>query len=97
MRIIEGSLTDPSFLNRFSPKKLEYFDDEWKHLIEVDLSIDEIKQAQKMMIKHYERPQPWYMDGYDIKDKNEIICAFGADDGEGGKIFIFRRNDQKFQ
>lgn len=95
MRIVEGSLADFDFLNQFFPKKLEYFDDEWKNLLETNLTLDQIKKVQKIMVKHYEDPVPWYMDGYALDDKNEVICAFGADDGEGGKIFIFRRDDKK--
>lgn len=94
MRIIEGALTDPKFLDKFSPKKLEYFDDKWKNLLEVDLTLDNIKEVQKMMVKHYEGPEPWYMDGQATDDKDEIICAFGADDGENGKIFKFKRDDK---
>ena len=30
-----------------------------------------------------------------VDDPDEIICAFGADDGEGGKVFKFRRDDKK--
>lgn len=58
MRIVEGSLTDPDFLNQFSPKKLEYFDDKWKNLLEVNLILDQIKEVQKIMTKHYEGPEP---------------------------------------
>lgn len=94
MRIVEGSLADSTFLNKFSPKKLNYLDDEnWGHLMEVNLKLDEIKEVQKKMIKHYEGPEPWYVDGYAIDNHDEVICAFGADDGEGGKIFIFKRDD----
>lgn len=47
------------------------------------------------MVKHYETPDPWYMDGHATDNMDEIICAFGADDGENGRIFIFQRNDKK--
>lgn len=95
MRIVEGSLLDSKSLDQFNPKKLEYFDDKWKNLLGVDLTIDEIKEIQKMMIKHYEGSESWFMDGHTAGDPDEIICAFGADDGEGGRIFKFRRNDKK--
>lgn len=35
------------------------------------------------------------MDGFTVDNKDEIICVFGADDGENGKIFIFERDDKK--
>ncbi|MEK7154169.1 MAG: hypothetical protein AAB792_01290 [Patescibacteria group bacterium] len=47
------------------------------------------------MVKHYNDPNvPWYMDRYQVDDKNQIIVAFGADDGEEGRIFQFERNDK---
>ncbi|MDO8496259.1 MAG: hypothetical protein Q7S43_03245 [bacterium] len=95
MRIVEGSLLDPKSLDQFNPKKLEYFDDKWKNLLGVDLDLGSIKETQKIMTKHYEGPEPWYMDGHLVGDPDEIICAFGADDGEGGRIFKFRRDDKK--
>lgn len=33
------------------------------------------------------------MDGYAIDNKDQLIVAFGADDGEDGRIFEFSRND----
>lgn len=95
MRIVEGALTSADYIKQFSPKELEYYDENWKHLLEVDLTLDQIKEVQKIMVKHYEDPVPWYMDGRAVDNKDEIICAFGADDGEGGKIFIFNRDDKK--
>lgn len=35
------------------------------------------------------------MDPKVLDDKNEITIAFGADDGEGGRIFQFRRDDKQ--
>ncbi|PIR41979.1 MAG: hypothetical protein COV30_00835 [Candidatus Yanofskybacteria bacterium CG10_big_fil_rev_8_21_14_0_10_37_15] len=96
MHVVEGSLVDSNFLSQFSPKKLDYLDDKnWGYLIEVNLTLDEIKEVQKKMVKHYEGPEPWYMDGYAIYSRDEVICAFGADDGENGKIFVFKRDDKK--
>ncbi len=47
------------------------------------------------MVRHYDDEKiPWYLDGYNINNKNDLIVAFGADDGEGGKIFQFSRYDK---
>jgi isopentenyl-diphosphate Delta-isomerase len=96
MRIVEGSLMGKSVLDGCPQKVLQKLEESenWGNLIEVELSFEKIKEVQKEMIKHYETPDPWYMDGF-LKDDNDvIICAFGADDGEGGKICVFNRNDR---
>jgi hypothetical protein len=96
MRIVEGSLTDKSVLDGFPQKVLQKLEEneKWGNLIEVELPFDKIKEIQKKMVKHYETSDPWYMDGFLSSDKNIIICAFGADNGEGGKIYVFNRNDK---
>jgi len=96
MQIVKGALVDPEALSKFNPKVSETFDDsEWGCLLEVELSLEEIKEVQKNLTKHYEGPIPWYMDGKLVDDENEIIVAFGADDGFGGKIFIFDKHDKE--
>jgi hypothetical protein len=96
MRIVEGSLTDKSALDGCPQKVLQKLEESenWGNLIEVELPFEKIKEVQKKMIKHYETPDPWYMDGF-LKDDNDvIICVFGADDGEDGKICVFNRSDR---
>lgn len=65
------------------------------NFIELIASLADIKKIQKCMIKHYHDPIPWYLDGYQIGNNNKRICAFGADDGQGGKSFILDKNDLK--
>lgn len=93
---MEGSLLDRSFLDDiphvFKPLKAE--DPRWGRLIEAQMPLSRIAEAQKKMIKHYESQVPWYMDGYLFEDPNVIICAFGTDDEEGGRVFIFDRSDK---
>jgi hypothetical protein len=94
MRVVRGAFTDPDMLDVLGAKTIEKLDrNEWQSVDEVVVDLDQIKLLQKNMVKHYETPDPWYMDGYGLEDKDEIIVAFGADDGEGGKIFQFRRTD----
>lgn len=96
MRVVRGAFVDPSILDKLGAKTLENLDgDEWVSIDEIVADIDQIKEMQKLMVKHYNDPNvPWYMDGYQVDDKDQIIVAFGADDGEGGKVFQFERNDK---
>lgn len=93
LRVIEGALIDPDILQNYSPRTIEKFNDEWKSLIEVTVPFEDIPLIQKLMVKHYEDGTPWYMDGFEVDNHDKIICAFGADDGEGGRIFLFDRSD----
>lgn len=55
---------------------------DWQSIDEVVCDMDQIRQLQKNMVRHYDDVNvPWYMDGYNAEDKDEIIVAFGADDG----------------
>ena len=96
MRVIRGAFTDPTVLDQLNAVIIEKYDrDEWISIDEVVVTLDEVEQLQKLMIKHYDDPDvPWYMDGYQVDDKNKMIVAFGADDGEGGRIFQFDRRDK---
>lgn len=96
MRVVRGAFVDSSILDKLGAKTLENLGrDEWISIDEIITDIDQIKEIQKLMVKHYDDPNvPWYMDGYQVDDKNQIIVAFGTDDGEGGKIFQFERNDK---
>lgn len=95
MRVVRGAFVDPNVLDVFGVKVIEKLErDVWISIDEVIVTLEQIKELQKQMIKHYDDVNvPWYMDGYKEDDKNELIVAFGADDGEGGKIFEFRRDD----
>jgi len=95
-RIVRGAFVDPAILDELGAKVIESLDDEWQSIDEVIVDIDQVKELQKAMVKHYADPDvPWYMDGRSIDDSNEIIVAFGADDGSGGKIFVFNKDDEK--
>jgi len=95
IRVIEGSLTNPALLNKLNRNILEELNDKWIRIVQVNATLSEIKQIQKLMIKHYDNTNiPWYLDGYEMDNKDKIICAFGADDGNKGKIFLFNRSDK---
>ena len=94
--IVEKSLISISKITKYNPIFGDKIDDEWGRFIFITLSLKEIKDVQKLIIKHWkEQTVPWYMDGYQIGDKNKIIIAFGADDGNNGQIFIFNKTDKK--
>ncbi len=97
MRVIRGSFVDSSLLDKLGAKTIEKLDrSEWQSIDELVVSLEQIKELQKDMTRHYDdKTIPWYMDGYSPEDKNDMIVAFGADDGEGGKVFQFRRDDKK--
>lgn len=95
VRVVEGSLVDPSILNDYPNKVSAKLDNpNWGNLIEVEIPFGQLNLIQRSMTKHYSGPAPWYMDGWVKDDKDHVVCAFGADDGENGKVFVFRRNDK---
>jgi hypothetical protein len=96
MRVVRGAFMDPGILDRLGAKTIENLErDVWISIDEVPATLEEVKEMQKQMIKHYDDPNiPWYMDGYKENNKNDLIVAFGTDDGEGGKIFEFKRDDK---
>lgn len=95
IRLVRGAFINPKILDPYNPKVIEKVDrSEWISIDKVTISLESIIKLQKEMIRHFDNPNiPWYMDGYNVKDKDEILVAFGADDGNGGKIFNFKRND----
>lgn len=97
IRVVRGAFTDPGALDKFGAKTIEKLErSEWQSIDEVIVNLEQIKELQKLMTRHYDDATvPWYMDGYDVEDKDEIIVAFGADDGANGKIFQFKRSDEK--
>lgn len=98
MRVVRGAFLEPNKLNELGAKSIERFEpnDNWQSIDEVVVDLEQVKELQKNMTRHYDDTLvPWYMDGYDIENKNSKIVAFGADDGEKGKVFQFTRDDKK--
>lgn len=97
IRVVRGAFIDPSLLDKLGAKMIEKIErSEWQSIDEIIVDFTQVKNLQKNMTRHYDDTKvPWYMDGYNVGDKNKVIIAFGADDGEGGRIFEFTRNDEK--
>ncbi len=97
MRVVRGAFKDVGILDKLGAKTIEKLKrDAWISVDEVLATKEEVKELQKQMVKHYDEANiPWYMDGYKENNKDELIVAFGADDGEGGRIFEFRRDDRE--
>jgi hypothetical protein len=96
IRIIRGAFLNQGLLDRFSPVKIENVDDpHWISIEECIVTLLEIIMLQKDMIKHApEDKAVWYLDGYEIANKEKLVVAFGADDGEGGKYFLLERSEK---
>ncbi len=97
IRVIRGAFVDPIELDNLEAVIIKKIDDpDWQSIDEIVITLDQVKELQKSMVKHSENDKaPWYLDGYEVDDKNKMLVAFGADDGEGGKIFIFDRSDKE--
>ena len=97
MRVVRGAFKDQKALDELESSVIKDLgDDPWKGIEVVEVGMDQIKDLQKNMTHHFEDATvPWYMDGYAVEDKNKRVVAFGADDGEGGRIFEFPIDDQK--
>ncbi|HCU01813.1 TPA: hypothetical protein DIC62_03405 [Candidatus Nomurabacteria bacterium] len=94
MRVVRGAFVDQSMLDKLGAEILEKLKSEWISIETVTCDLEQIKELQKNMINHFnDQTIPWYMDGYGVMDKDDLIVAFGADDGEGGRIFQFRKDD----
>ena len=97
MRVVRGAFIDQKILDDLESRETveEIEDEKWISIDEVTVDLETVKMLQRNMVKHYDDATiPWYMDGYREDDKNELIVAFGADDGEGGRIFTLNRNDK---
>ena len=96
IRVVRGAFIDPNILEKFGAKPIEKLErSEWQSIDEVIVDLKELKELQKNMTRHYDDAGvPWYMDGYSIQNKNDIIVAFGVDDGEGGRVFKFSRDNK---
>lgn len=97
MRVVRGAFVDAGILDKLGAKTIENLErDVWISIDEVPATLEQVKEMQKQMIKHYDDANiPWYMDGYKEDNRDELIVAFGADDGEGGRIFEFGRDDKE--
>ncbi|NLC31065.1 MAG: hypothetical protein GX765_03370 [Candidatus Moranbacteria bacterium] len=99
--VYDNSLLDKTILTKFNPIIVrKAHDDEltqkhWGNLIEIVVSLSDLNLVQKNMVHHFDGPEPWYTYGYSMKDNDKIVCAFGADDGNNGKVFIFSKNKDK--
>jgi len=96
MRVVRGAFTSSVLLDSLEPRVIEKLEgDEWQSIESIIVTRDQIRNLQGLMVHHFEdNKNPWYMDGYDIENKDNKIVAFGGDDGEGGKIFQFKTGDQ---
>ena len=97
IRVVRGAFINSGVLNKLGAKKIEDTEDNnWQSIDELVVDLKQVKELQNNMIKHYQNTtDPWYMDGYNTKDKNEIIVAFGADDGEGEKFSNLKKATTK--
>ena len=96
MRVVRGAFEDSAILDQLGAKTIEKIEDEWQSIDEAVVDLEQVKKLQQNMIRHYNDPNiPWYMDGCGVEDSEDIIVAFGGDDGEGGKIFQFRADDKE--
>jgi len=96
IRVVRGAFVNPEVLDRLGAETIEKLEeDDWISIDKITATLDEVRELQKGMVKHFDDPSiPWYMDGYRVDDKNELVVAFGADDREGGRIFQFRRDNK---
>jgi len=94
INVVEGSLIHREYLEKFKKRVLKNFGGRWGRLFKFEATLGQIKEIQEIMTKHYEDSSvPWYLDGYEMNNLNKVICAFGRDDGEGGNLFLFDRED----
>lgn len=95
IRVIRGAFIDKSLLDSFKPVLIEKDSDpDWQSIEEIIVEMEDIKKLQESMVKHsLNSKAPWYLDGYEENDKDKMLVAFGSDDGENGKVFIFSRSD----
>lgn len=96
IRVIRGAFINPVLLDDLGSVLIEKISDpNWQSIEALVVTLDQIKDLQKDMIKHYGNDTPWYLDGYDIENKNNMVVAFGSDDNEDGKIFKFNRSNRE--
>lgn len=97
VRVVRGAFIDPSILDDLGARVIEKTErKEWVSIDELTTSLEGINKLQSQMTKHHDNNRvPWYLDGYSISDKDKCIVAFGADDGEDGKLFQFNIKDKE--
>ena len=90
IQLYSGSLLNNDILNLYPKKVIEKSPNKnWGELIEVTIPLNDLSKIQALMVKHYEGPEPWYLNGCGVNESKKILCAFGKDDGNNGKIFVF--------
>lgn len=96
MRVVRGAFVDPGLLDSLNARMIEKIESsEWISIDEVVCDLEQIRDLQRNMVRHYDDVSvSWYMDGRGEDDQDDVIVAFGADDGNDGKIFQFRRDDR---
>lgn len=95
IRVVRGAFVKPEMLDRMESQLVEKLEGDWQSIEKVVADLEQTKELQRNMTKHYTDVKiPWYMDGRGIDSKDDMIVAFGADDGEGGKIFQFKKDDK---
>lgn len=97
MRVIRGAFIDPKMLDKLGAKSVQKLErNEWQSIDEVIIDLEQIRKLQNNMIRHYDDTiVPWYMDGYGIKDKNDIVVAFGAEMEREEKFLDLREKTKK--
>lgn len=97
MRIVRGAFMNTMLLDQFGARTIQKLEiKEWQSIDEVVIDFKQIQKLQTNMVRHYDNAKvPWYLDGYRLEDKDEILVAFGSDDGEGGRVFQFSREDKE--
>lgn len=96
MRVVRGAFLHSKLLDDLGAKIIKKLDrSEWQSIDEVEVNPEQIRVLQMAMTRHYDDAKvPWYMDGYRKDNRDDVIVAFGADDGHGGRIFQFSRKDK---
>lgn len=93
--LYRGALIDQEYLNGLTVKvKRTSKNPNWGDWLEIIVDKKQFRKIQENLIKHYSGPEPWYTYGFNIEDPSKVIVGFGADDGEGGKVFEFDKKDE---
>lgn len=94
--IYRGALIDQACLNNLTVKVLRTSKNpNWGDWMELIVDKNQFRRVQENLVKHYVGSEPWYTYGFSVNDPNQVIVGFGADDGENGKVFEFRKDDEE--
>lgn len=96
IRVVRGAFADPDVLDRMGAVTVERLEgDKWQSIDELQVDMEQIKLLQKSMTNHFDDKNiPWYLDGLEIGHESNMVVAFGADDGNNGKIFLFDKENE---